>query len=716
MQSADSAKPGPVTAINGVSLLTQDGRLKSRYSKSERLRVMGATDDDLRATIDLFAPRGPLYAITRSGSDDPRDWTTARGRLRDGDVLRHLVGNLIPGQCPRWVAPKAWEATLWVGIDVDYRGDHEDYKSRCQQVQKALYVLGVPKKAWLVSRTPSGGRHYRFFMTRHIRTDDIPHVLQLVGLKESSGQVEVFPRRNKGMRLPFGHIPGRQHDPRKWLRFIRAWRADKFPRVNWLRCMRRAERHAQRQLEKGSAPDTTADSRFLKNTSRRTPRQETKREVPSTTFGMPRWKRHENGERSRASSSRERYMALLSRPFAGPWDAEELWKLGIQAEGTRVEATTRLAWHLTHVKRLPVKAAGDQLCQWVYQTGCTTSKDVRDDIRNDSRKVEQQTRELVEWCASNTDYVQPRGVFSPEEIDSILTHVDRTNADLSRDQVEFALSFLKFAKRHGRPIQDGWESQIAVRGIIRRWPGCSGMRYKAKMEWIVNSGLVEMTREKRQTNNGTGRPRTYLFRVPITPATGQTLGFSEAAQYAREQTRSKDSCHVSTGSQISESDTYGRIVPPLPQEKKGEVSEEAAQAERDSETTVPRSDSKLQPVRTESPQPDLENPKKQVKQNSNGQYKRIPSLIHCHTASVSGSQAHLARHSMHGPLIGPRRPCKGSLLPCGRRQMSLSEFLQSESARQGKDLEQDSRTSHATVPAQVKKHVAQWTLGRGPPV
>ena len=222
------------SAINGVSLLTRAGKHKSRYSDEERLLILGAKKSDLDATIKLFCPDRPLYAATRRDSDDPRAWTTPRGRLSDSDVLRHLTGNLTPTINPRWIAPHSWEATRWIGIDVDYRGDRDDFKRRCELVIRALGTLGVPEHALLKSVTPSGGRHYRFFTTKKVRVRDIPQVMRMVGLNEMPGQIEIFPKLNKGMRLPFGYIPGQEHAPRKWLRFIRAYRRRKwfFEEVN----------------------------------------------------------------------------------------------------------------------------------------------------------------------------------------------------------------------------------------------------------------------------------------------------------------------------------------------------------------------------------------------------------------------------------------------------------------------------------------------------
>ena len=52
-----------VTQINGVSLLTTEGKRRARYSDKERLQILGATPEELDATLDLFAPRRPLLGV-----------------------------------------------------------------------------------------------------------------------------------------------------------------------------------------------------------------------------------------------------------------------------------------------------------------------------------------------------------------------------------------------------------------------------------------------------------------------------------------------------------------------------------------------------------------------------------------------------------------------------------------------------------------------------
>ena len=601
---------------------------------------------------------------------------------------------------------------------MDFRSDRDDYRRRCRKVHKALYTLGVPREAWLVTETPSGGRHYRFFFTQHVRTDDIPGVLENVGLKEASGQIEVFPKRNKGLRLPFGCIPGRQHEPEKWLKFIRAWQAGEVPRVNWLRCMDRADSHAQRMLEVGLGLNADNDTAPSRRASTRANHSRQGGNRKPHTLGMPRRRRLEVPKSNLSRSNRKQYVGLLSRPFAGPADAEQLWQLGIQLEGTRVEATKRLAWHLTHVRGLAVEAAGDQLCRWVYETGRKTSKDVQADICSGTRKVEKQTRELVEWCATHTDNTLPRGVFSSQEVESILRHVDESDADRSKEQVDFALHFLRFAKQNGEHHPDGWECKIAVRGIIRRWPGCSGMRYKTKMEWIVQSGLVEMTREKRQTSNGTGRPRTYLIRAPKPSAAEQTLGFSAAAQYARERISAIQGDRTSTGSEIPESDTYGRFVPPLPQRSKGKVYEVVGQEDKAYEgsgstelkptAAVPSGTNLASSPNAGATKPGLSD------SSSNGGFTSTRGILPASpcTAEAAGLSFHC---SQPPPSRSSRRKCRPATNRRATGTSSSGDFRQQEAARLGINLKNDCDLSDDPDTARQPRPVNNLVLGREPP-
>ncbi len=570
-------------AINGVSVVTRAGKPKSRYAAEERLRILGATQADLNATIRLFCPGRPLYAATRGKSDDPRDWTTPRGRLSDSEVLRHLTGNLTPGINPRWVAPHSWEATWWIGIDVDYRGDRDDFQRRCEFVIQALGNLGIPSNAILKSITPSGGRHYRFFTTRKVRVSDIPQVMAMIGLHESSGQIEIFPKLNKGMRLPFGYIPGKEHDPRKWLRFIRAYRRGKFPRMNWLDCLQRASQHANAELN-GEVGHCGVNAVTIVRPACEVQRRRVTR---VNVLGIP--KRLRTTQPNPADQSKDRYRELLSRPITNPSEATELWNMGICAEGTRIEATKRLAWHLLFVRRLPLKEAANKLVEWVYETGCQTSADVRADKSRGTRNVEEQTRQLVQWMVDNhtaTDAPEhDLSRFSVEELKAILEKLHESATD---ELVSVALSFLRFAKLHGAPQANGWLVQVSVNGVIRKWPGCGGMKYKPLIEGLKACDLIEVTREKRQSSNGTGRPRTYLIRIQPELRTGAAMSHKDAIELAAQSVRPSQEAGMTTLSHDNNMNTYRRSIPPSSSEEmrkiKGEAGQERIQVEDQSTT------------------------------------------------------------------------------------------------------------------------------------
>lgn len=578
----ESSPQSAVTEINGVSLFTRAGKPRSRFSDEERLRILGATSEDLDATIELFCPRRPLYAMTRSGSADPRDWTTPRGRLSPREVLRHLQGDAIPVQAPRWVAPKSWEVTKWVGIDVDFRGDRGDFRNRCRTVFKALNILGVTKERRLVSQTPSGGIHVRFFLTRVIKLGHIPQLLGLVGLHESPGQVELFPKMTKGMRLPFGSVPGKKHDPTEWLKFIRAYRNGQVPLVNWLKCMRRAERHAEKQLYQ-STPAVPAIA------SEDTPssRPVTSRRGRHHFLGIP--KRLRNKADGKNKDLRRQYLELISKPCSTPETAETIWRLGIQAEGTRVAATKKVAWHLLRTRRLPVSVVRDELTSWVYETGAKTSKDVQQDAQRGTRQVEAQTASIIDWVgkldSDDGQFTKTKIAFSQAEIDVIINQVRSGSSEDTVELTEFALRFLGFAKLNGEAIEDGWTTQIAVNGIIRKWPRCSGGKYKPKMDLLAEVGLIEMTKEKRQSPNRTGRPRTYKINVPPSLATNATMSIDAAVEYTATVPIKEEAYQSRASRRQTTNDTYKRFKPLTTLKKTRNQSEEAAQAGTESEAT-----------------------------------------------------------------------------------------------------------------------------------
>lgn len=239
--AADAAFPAET---NGVSLYTRAGLLKSRFTLPEQLQILGCTLEQLEAYIKLFVPRRTDFAITRAGSGNPRDWTGGRGTIGERQVIRHLLGSRLPNHNPVWIAPRAWDWTRFIAIDVDRRGDEHDFCRRCGKVEDALAALEIPPDARLIMPTPSGGRHYYCFTTAPTGTAEIAPVLASVGIVHRKGAFEVFPSTQRGLRLPYGHIPGQPHDPNAWIQFIKDYENGSFPRINWDRCKQQADRYA----------------------------------------------------------------------------------------------------------------------------------------------------------------------------------------------------------------------------------------------------------------------------------------------------------------------------------------------------------------------------------------------------------------------------------------------------------------------------------------
>lgn len=579
----------PLTNINGASLLTRDGRPKSRYSLQERLELMGAVRRDLAWFIGLFCPGAPLYARTRAKSDNPRSWYTPRGRLTPDLVARHLIGNGTPGLTPTWIAPRSWEATWWLGLDVDFRGDRADFEARCNFVFHTLRaVLGVDRKGILESTTPSGGRHFRVFFTRKVRVADLANVLANVGIRECPGKIEIFPSTKKGMRLPFGLIPGETHDPTRWVRFVRAFGRGEIPRVSWLEFQDAAIRYARahkRAIDAGHAEGPS-------------PLPQPARREGTPTTGIPRSRRKASAPRrgmaglsgghaprpgdQRSSGADGRFLELMSGPLRSVEAAAELWDLGIRSAGMRVAATKRMAFHLIVARGMREEDAAKHLVDWVYRTGSQTSVDVMADRAAGTREVENQTRSIVAWTVKQkrpkTTVRRDQACLSRSEVKAVMKVTERDGFPASHTEV--ALHLLRYAKLHGQATPEGWLVMVSAGRVIRRWPGCSGKGSKQVMESLRNTGLVSLAREKLQTANGTGRPRTYLVRVSPALRERARLHHEQAMAVVQSVRHSKLlERREAVLRSLTRFDTYRESKALSPSEKQSEVQGEARQRE-----------------------------------------------------------------------------------------------------------------------------------------
>jgi hypothetical protein len=505
-----------------VNLYRHDGKPRTRFSAAERMAHLGGHEQELEVYFRLFARRRCPYILQRQRNGQRQPWRTVNHALPDDLIVRHLSADRLPGVEPIWVGARGWDYTKFVAIDVDCHGDQEDFVRRCEKVERALYVLGIPRTSWLVQPTPSGGRHYYFFTYRSIPAWGIPITLELVGLFHVNGQIEIYPSETQGLRLPFGCVPGQAHDPEAWVRFIRDYESGTFPRVSWDRCTQRAERYAQRQAE-----------RELEAYVRLRPRNsdsvvlDCKQPSPPVPMGVPKAQRDESNQGEH----------VPRRSAIRPKDIDDLWQRGIEAEGSRLDATKKIAWNFIFVRGMSAEEAADEITQWVYRTGKNTSRDVRADIKHGTRKVAEQTRKIVAWYAARRREGGVSGSrrFSIAEIDAVVAIAAALPAPLRSTRIRFAIDFLNFAKREGAQRDDGWTCCPSVHGIIRKWKGCSGTRYKAHLDWAVATGLIEMIREKWQSKTGKGRARTYVIHVPASSLQDRTLSYAEAIEYVDQR-------------------------------------------------------------------------------------------------------------------------------------------------------------------------------------
>ncbi len=235
----------------------------------------------------------------------------------------------------------------------------------------------------------------------------------------------------------------------------------------------------------------------------------------------------------------EQGKASVRRPATCQKDIDELLQRGIPREGTRLDTTKQIAWHFIFVRGLSEEAAADEIIDWAYRTGKDTSKDIQADLKHGTHKVAEQTRQVVAWYAARRREGGVSGSrrFSTSEIDAIVAVAANLPVTIQPARIHFAIDFLNFAKRQGMRHESGWACCPSVRGIVRKWKGCSGMRYKPHLDWAMEVGLIAMIRDKWQPKNGPGRARTYVIHLPHGSIQDQTLNYTAAIEYAGQRVR-----------------------------------------------------------------------------------------------------------------------------------------------------------------------------------
>lgn len=483
--------------INGVPLFTKAGTLRKKYSVADRLAIAGATERHLETFIEWLCPYAKQYAITKAGSDDPQAWLTVKRQPSRKDILRHLLGDAIPGVKPLWVAPWAGEFTRWLGLDIDHQGDQADFEQRVAIAARAMTTLGYEDDDLLWSPTPSGGLHVRGFLTTTNFTYQLQHLFECLGIVHTPGQLEIYPREGHGLRLPFGKIPGKPFDPSAWVRFAKALdRSEGIYRMEWREMWERAETYAWTRPEGLMRPD---------------PAPAPAAPVPLDPFAS-------GAQAEPCTTEVGQHLPIATEKITCPADAEAIYERGIHREGMRVAATNQLAWHFLHAKGKSVEETIELLTSWSCETGRTTSKDVQRDLANGDTKVAEQVAEIVRSIAKlpRTVGARPAPGIYQEEILWIaqgLNTLSKPSKEFRRE-VAFACNILIFAKGYGEKTEWSWEAPISAGGVMRKWRRFTGTRYLAPLQGLQKAGLLTLVKEKIQTFNKTGRPCTWGLRVP----------------------------------------------------------------------------------------------------------------------------------------------------------------------------------------------------------
>lgn len=519
----------PATHINGVPLYTRKGRARSRFRPEEKLALLACTEEELVAFYDEYATRRHGYIQTKATSDDPRNWSCPPGTPTDDEFLhlvaRHLLGARVPGLKSQWIGTKAWKKSRQIVVDIDHNGDDADYHRRCRKVELALRRLGIEPEHCLITPTPRGGRHIRVFLTEPTWTHNIPKLLALVGLLHVKGRHEVFPNTTQGLRLPFGHIPGRPHDPDEWIRHVRDLQQGRIVRHHPAALWRRAREFADRQAG-------TAETAHPESTAANKPIASEPSKLRSDGKNRARLTAHVAaailGEPIARREARERYELLLAKPTQSTSEIDELWRLGIRKAGTRNEVLGRLAWHLIHVKRLSEEEAVAALTDWAYQPGRHESTDIKADLANGTRKVEADIRQWVRWHTIKREVTPHAAAISgrrssrkqgwakltDNEVEALGRRLNGTAGKERQLLAQFAVYLLSYVKQHGQPSPHGWTCCLSAHGVLQKFPGCSRERARQRLDWAIKRGFVLLTKEKRQSANGTGRAREYLVAIP----------------------------------------------------------------------------------------------------------------------------------------------------------------------------------------------------------
>jgi hypothetical protein len=547
-------------------MLTKAGKLKSRWSLDTKLELLDG-QSCRKATLSRVADFRNLFAFKVSNGivtcrgQGPSAWTTHRGVLGDAEIIGHLLANRIPARDPVWFGARSFQTSLFICLDVDAdrspqqilakkypeweqmpddlyaielnkiashlarQTPRPSFADRCTLVERAFRRMGINPDnptSVLIQPTPSGGRHYYVFFDAPYLLSQYHQLLQAAKLQHVPGEIEFYPSTKHGLRLPFGYIPGKTHDPQAWIQFIDDYRNGKIIRHSLADCHDSLEKHTEIQSRriqsvKESRPGSPPGITHQKVNSPSTPKSAEPTRDPN-----------------QGADAESRYRSLLEEIRCST-DVEELMSLGILLPGTRTKVLNHLAAHLIWFKHLSAADAASFLIDWAMSPR-HASKDITADLTDGTSVVAKHIQTMCRWYESNKQTsdipvnAYTAAEFAPQELNAIRYRLADLCPDARANQVRFLLHFLRFAKHHGSADSNGtgWLASPAIRQIIRRWPGCHHMNYATRIRHAVSGGCMEVVKDAWHRPNGPGRARTYRLSVPVVPE-GQWVMTYEAA-------------------------------------------------------------------------------------------------------------------------------------------------------------------------------------------
>lgn len=274
------------------------------------------------------------------------------------------------------------------------------FTERCQQVEQALRRLGIdptgPDQV-LVQVTPSGGRHYYFSRDASLHPDQTKALLEAAGLHDRDGEIELYPRASRGLRLPFGHVPSQLSDPRAWLNFTKAYQHGRIKRFSLQELYANLERHQAQARTQARPRPTPSPTPTTPPTTTPAPRSPTPGHTPR--YGTPKAGGHQHAS-TITNPDTNRYHHLVEHRPKSAREAEELLAAGIRCDGTRTKGLLRLAIHLIWHRHLPEDTAREQLTAWAMDPR-HDSKDIQKDRARGTNKVPVHIKRLCIWVAKH---------------------------------------------------------------------------------------------------------------------------------------------------------------------------------------------------------------------------------------------------------------------------------------------------------------------------